>query len=157
MEPIKGGKLASVPKDAEKELGSVSPAAFALGFAASLEGVFTVLSGMSTEEQMEQNLALFGSLKVFESDDYKKAQALAEIIRKSLQIPCTACEYCVPECPKGIQIPKMFSMYNEKDYSEYGTLDKKASDCIKCGACEKMCPQHIEIRTYLEKIAKKNA
>lgn len=155
MEPIKGGKLANLPEKAKKEMGECSPAAFALTFAASLDGVFMVLSGMSDTKQLDENAKLFGSLKPFVKGDYEKAERMADIIRRSLQIPCTSCEYCVTECPKGIQIPKLFSMYNEKDYSEYGALDKKASDCVKCGACEKMCPQHIDIRTYLEKIAKK--
>ncbi len=156
MEPVKGGKLVNLPEKAKKELVGISPAAFALSFAASLDGVFLVLSGMSDITQLNENTKLFGDLKPFCKDDYEKAEKLAYIIRKSLQIPCTSCEYCVPKCPQEIQIPKLFSMYNEKDYSKYGAFDKKASDCIKCGACEKMCPQHIDIRSYLEKIARKN-
>lgn len=155
MEPIKGGKLANLPSGAVAEINGASPAAFALNFAASLDGVFMVLSGMSDIKQLDENVKLFGTLDTFGKNEYETAKKLAYIIRKSLQIPCTACEYCVPECPKKIQIPQMFSMYNEKDYSEYNALNSKASDCVKCGACEKMCPQHIEIRTYLEKIAKK--
>lgn len=155
MEPIKGGKLVNIPKEASEQMGALSPAAYALSFAANLEGVFTVLSGMSTEDQLDENLKLFSALPKFEKADYEKAQELALIIRKSQQIPCTACEYCVSECPIGIKIPDIFSMYNDGDYDGYDELDKKSSDCIKCGACEKMCPQHIEIRSYLEKIAKK--
>lgn len=157
MEPVKGGKLVNIPEAAQSEIGSLSPAAYALSFTASLEGVMTVLSGMSDEAQMKENIELFSSLKPFSSDELEKAQRVAAIVRKSLRIPCTSCEYCVSECPEKIEIPKLFSMYNEKDYSEYKALEKSASDCIKCGRCEKMCPQHIEIRSYLEKIAKRNA
>lgn len=156
MEPVKGGSLASIPDEAKSKIGALSPAAYALSFAASLDGVITVLSGMSSIEQMNENTELFSDFTPFGKEDFEKSREIAYIVKKSREIPCTSCEYCVSECPHGIHIPKLFAMYNDNDYSEYKALDKNASDCIKCGTCEKMCPQHIDIRTFLEKIAKKN-
>lgn len=155
MEPIKGGSLVNIPDNALQKLGSLSPVDFAFNFTASLEGVIFILSGMSNDEQMSKNISLFKNLKPFDKAQFDLSLEIAQIIRKSLEIPCTSCQYCVSVCKAKIEIPKIFQMHNKKDYTDYKALENNAADCLKCGECEKLCPQHIEIRNILEKIAKK--
>lgn len=167
MEPIKGGSLIRIPEAIEKRFKEADPAmdnaSWAIRFAASLPKVRMVLSGMSNLAQMEDNISYmkdFQSLSPAEMDMVLQA---GDEIRQTIAIPCTACEYCVPGCPKQICIPDYFKLYNErqqtlghgksKKYDELAQHHGKASDCIECGQCEGMCPQHLPIIEYLKKTA----
>ncbi len=167
MEPVKGGMLARLPERAAKFLegpGGGSAASYAIRFAAGFEGVFMVLSGMSDLAQMNDNLSF---MKDFRPLDEEEKEAVGKVVAELLKeeaIPCTACRYCVDGCPKKISIPDLFACYNQKKrhkdwnssvyYSNFTTGGRgKASACIKCGKCEKVCPQHLEIRKLLAGVA----
>ncbi len=170
MEPVKGGSLVKLPEDADKifrELGDASNASYAIRFAASFPKMAMVLSGMSDMAQMNDNI---NTMKDFEPINDAEREAIDKVcgIFKSLNlIPCTSCRYCIEEndCPKGILIPELFSALNAHEsfhnwntsyyYNSVltGNGRGKASDCIKCGKCEKVCPQHLEIRNLLTQVA----
>lgn len=167
MEPVKGGALASLPPKAEALLQELapgrSPAAWALRFAAGLEGVDMVLSGMSTMEQLEENIRTFDSLQPLSSQERNALAQAAELIRQATAIPCTSCRYCTDGCPQHICIPDYFQLYNDTRLGRLvpaGSFDKlardhgKPSDCIACRQCEEHCPQHLPIVQYLEQTAK---
>ena len=166
MEPIKGGMLAVPPVPVREVLQAANPdvscASWAVRYVASKEGILVVLSGMSNIAQMEDNLSYmknFQPLNEEEAATIAKAQAALEAIPS---IPCTGCRYCVAGCPMQINIPSIFSAMNHKliyDNDErakngYANATRgdsgKASSCIKCGACEAQCPQHLQIRDLLE-------
>ena len=168
MEPVKGGNLVNLPEQAKRifdELGSNSSASYAIRFAASCNGVFMTLSGMSNMEQVNDNLSY---MKDFAPLNERERQAIANVcaVFKAMNtIPCTACRYCVDGCPKKISIPDLFACMNTKNiyhdwnanyyYNQVHTkTGGKASDCIKCGKCEKACPQHLKIRELLQDVAK---
>lgn len=166
MEPVKGGKLANLPKEAENifsELSNFSPASYAIRYAASFDGVKMVLSGMSSFEQMKDNMTFMTNFEKLEEKDYKAIEKVVKILKDIDQVPCTFCEYCLEGCPKNIFIPKLIELYNshliypEADYShdyELATRSSgKAGDCIKCKKCKKICPQQIYITQVLEKIS----
>lgn len=170
MEPVKGGTLASLPPKAmerlEKYRPGLSPAGWALLFAASRKAVVTVLSGMSDRRQMEENLSVMENQPPLTADEEQALLQVAELLRAKIAVPCTACRYCVAGCPKHIAIPDYFSLYNNlcRFGSEqwgnvnayYGNLTQnhgKASDCVGCGACEAHCPQHLPIREHLRRVA----
>ena len=171
MEPVKGGTLAKLPQEAEDMLKAADPDAsipsWAIRFAASLENVYMVLSGMSNLEQLLDNTVYMQNLVPLTADEHQMMLKAAEIINKSITVPCTGCSYCTVNCPMNIPIPKYFSLYNsdlqeikEKGWTPQGgyydrlTLSfGKASDCLHCGQCEAMCPQHLPIRKYLEDVA----
>ncbi len=168
MEPVKGGGLASVPEDAEKLMRKIrpgdSPASWALRFAAGLEGVFMVLSGMNSLEQVKDNIKTFNDPTPLSPEEHTVLEKVTEIISRTTAVPCTACRYCVEGCPQDIQIPLRFSIYN--DTMQYGDINYptvhyqhavfchgKASDCIGCRKCESSCPQHLPVSGFMKDIA----
>ena len=171
MEPVKGGTLAKLPEEAEKLFRTYAPdrsiPSWAIRFAASLDNVFMVLSGMSSMEQMEDNTSYMQDFRPLNEEEQAIVRQTVDIINRSIAIPCTGCSYCTDGCPMKIAIPKYFSLYNldmqesrEKDWTSqggyYDNYEGKfglAGDCIKCGRCEKICPQHLPIRKYLEDVA----
>lgn len=167
MEPVRGGRLADLPEEAGKVLDSLnggSYASYALRYAASFDQVFMVLSGMSSIEQVRDNLATMKNFKKMNEEEFKAVAKVREILKTLDQIECTACQYCVAGCPKQIPIPDIFAIYNTKkiynDWTSTSNYKKctenkgKASDCIKCGKCEHACPQHLKIRDLLQEAAK---
>lgn len=162
MEPIKGGSLAGYSDDVEEVFKSydkdASIASWALRFVASEENVKVILSGMSTFEQVVDNLNCFNNFKVLNEEEKKIVEKAKELIKSKVKIGCTGCNYCMP-CPRGVKIPTNFRLWNTfgmyKNSSakwEYNNMQEaeRASNCIKCGACEKLCPQHLEIRKNLD-------
>ena len=168
MEPVKGGSLVNLPEEAKKVLDDLhggSPASYAIRFAAGFPGMMMVLSGMSNMEQMKDNLSYMRDFKPLNETELAAVNKVKEIFHKMNMIPCTACRYCVEGCPKQISIPDLFAIMNIKQlhhdwnadyyYEEVHTAPgRRASDCLKCGKCEKICPQHLPIRKLLEEVAK---
>ncbi|UYJ43632.1 MAG: aldo/keto reductase [Oscillospiraceae bacterium] len=168
MEPVKGGSLVNLPEEAKKVLDDLhggSPASYAIRFAAGFPGMMMVLSGMSDLEQMKDNLSYMRDFKPLNETELAAVNKVQEIFHKLNMIPCTACRYCVEGCPKQISIPDLFAIMNIKQlhhdwnadyyYEEVHTAPgRRASDCLKCGKCEKICPQHLPIRKLLEEVAK---
>ena len=166
MEPVKGGALVRLPEKAKEvfdKLNNGSYASYAIRYAASFDGVYKVLSGMSDLEQMKDNVSYMKDFKKITEEEQKAIDKVKEELEKLGGIPCTACRYCVAGCPKHILIPDLFSCYNAKEefndwnsfmYYRVTTTDSgKASDCIKCKQCERICPQHLPITELLEKVA----
>ncbi len=173
MEPVKGGSLVNLPSEADHILKGLNGgsnatksgnAALAIRFAASCKQVFMVLSGMSSLEQMQDNIGAMKDFEPLNAAEYAAIEKVCEIFKAQNLIPCTACRYCVDGCPKKILIPDLFADMNAKKqyhdwnsdyyYNQVHTQGHgKASDCIQCGKCEKACPQHLEIRTLLEQVA----
>ncbi|WP_418990667.1 aldo/keto reductase [Alistipes sp.] len=171
MEPVKGGALARVPEEVERLFRAVrpdlSPASWAVRYAASLDGVTMVLSGMSSMEQLADNTACmehFEPLDLRERDTVTRA---VELLNRAIAIPCTACRYCVAGCPQQIAIPEYFALYNadrqsvnnifsiqQAYYENYARSHGRASACIACRKCEKICPQHLPIVEYLREVAR---
>lgn len=155
MEPVRGGRLANVPEQAQALMTGGSPASYAIRFAAGWDNVMMVLSGMSNMEQMRDNLSYMTDFKPLNEAERETVARTCAMIQAQRRIPCTACEYCVAGCPAGINIPEVFACYNEKKRAEYKQLEAKASACVACGACEAVCPQRLEIRELLNKVATK--
>ena len=168
MEPVKGGLLADPPQSVAKVLRDAAPdknlPSWALRFAASLEGVITVLSGMSTLGQMEENLETMKHFAPLDPQELEVISKAREALAAVPSIPCTSCQYCMKGCPQGIPIPSVFSAMNtnliygnlERAKGNYGFAVRgkgKASDCVQCGQCESVCPQHISIIEELQKAA----
>lgn len=166
MEPVKGGKLANPPREVRKLFESYHPdmscASWAIRFAASLDGVITVLSGMSNLQQMQDNISFMKDFQPLNDEEQKIIQKAQKILGKSAAIACTSCHYCTSGCPKKIPIPEIFEAMNKKlstgqeqeAVEAYQEVIKpegvgKASDCIQCRQCENACPQHLEIVYYL--------
>lgn len=171
MEPVKGGMLATPPASVAEILKRAepdsSPASWALRFAANLDGVITVLSGMSDLAQMKDNLSRMKNFTRLTQEELSTLSRAQEALRKIPLIPCTKCNYCAKVCPKNIGISDTFSamntltFYGDKERAkrqEKSSVSEKgkaaATDCIKCGRCEQACPQHISIRKELDRAAK---
>ena len=166
MEPVKGGSLAALPAPAEKLLKEYAPdrsvASWAIQYAATLDGVTCVLSGMSNLNQLHDNLQTFKNLKPLSSEEKKLLDSVLAEMSKVANIPCTACKYCHSECPLEIDIAANFSLCNEVHRGSekwntsmtYRTIpeSRRASACIKCGACLAHCPQHIDIPKELDTV-----
>ena len=167
MEPVKGGSLVNLPDEASNalsELTSGSQASFALRYAASFPDVVMVLSGMGNMAMVEDNISTMGDFIPLSNKEMEATASLREIIRRVNQIQCTKCEYCVDGCPAGIKIPYVFAPFNEYLAAKITRREAKeklptdsglASECIKCGACEEICPQNLPIRDLLGQIAAK--
>lgn len=165
MEPVKGGSLADPPEEVKKLFKAYAPdmsyASWAIRFCASLDGVLTVLSGMSNIEQMADNISFMKDFKPLNEEEQKIIQEAQRILGKSSTIACTACRYCTEGCPVGIDIPGIFKAMNlqlgngqmeeaRKAYEEAAADGKRASDCIACGQCESACPQQLKVIDHLK-------
>lgn len=174
MEPVKGGNLVFLPADAQAvfdglraETGSdCTNAGYAIRYAAGFDGMEVILSGMSTPEQMRDNIKTMSDFAPLSEKEHEAVKAVAAVFDKMGAIPCTQCRYCIEEnqCPMDIRIPSAFRSYNSKllfnDEEEVDFYKKfvlkdhgKAGECIGCGMCESVCPQHLEIRELLKKVA----
>ncbi len=168
MEPVRGGMLASMAPEMEARFKAKRPdksvASWALRFVASLPGVMTVLSGMSNEEQILDNIHTFTDFEPVSEEELAIIDQVTEDILRIPQIGCTACKYCVPGCPMHISIPDVFRTINtlrrypedwrsKNFYSGLITRSGKASDCISCGQCESVCPQHLPIINLMSEAA----
>ena len=168
MEPLRGGRLAKLSEEQEKKLKELRTdeniPAWAFRFLQSIPGVTMVLSGMSSMEQLEENIKTFKERKPLNEEEKK---ALFEIVDEMLNkkvLPCTACRYCTSHCPKGLTIPHLLSLYNEHIFTGGGFIapmaisalpeDKRPSACIGCRSCEKVCPQQIKISEAMKDFAK---
>ena len=168
MEPVKGGALANPPEAVKKLFKAIHPdmsyASWAIRFVASLDGILTVLSGMSNVDQMKDNLSYMRNFQPLNEEEQKAIQEAQRILGHSSTIPCTACHYCTEGCPRQIAIPDIFAAVNKQlgngqmeealaAYKVAAPEGHRASDCIKCRQCEGACPQHLPITDYLAKTA----
>lgn len=169
MEPVKGGSLVNLPAEAKQvydSLGTNSYASYAIRYVAGFDQVAVVLSGMSSLEQMQDNINTMKDFRPLSADEMQAVEQVKAIFKSKNLIPCTSCHYCIEEnhCPKDILIPDVFaclnakSLFNDWNQKVYyrNVLTKghgKASECLKCGKCEKVCPQHLEIRKLLTQAA----
>ena len=171
MEPVKGGRLASLEPEFAAILKAANPdksqASFALRFVASLPGVMTILSGMSSEDQMKDNLNTFTN---FEPLNQTEKEAVDKVVQKMTDldlVECTSCRYCCDGCPSNINIPEIFKalntirLYPGDDFRPKNFYQKvtegagKASECINCGQCESVCPQHLAIPSLMDEVVQK--
>lgn len=168
MEPVRGGMLADLGDEINNEFKKVRPensvTSWALRYVGSLPGVMTILSGMSSEEQMDDNIATFTGFEPLSQDEMALIDRITEKILAIPQIGCTSCKYCCDGCPMNISIPDVFRTINtlrrypddwrsKNFYSGLIQRSGKASDCIACGQCEAVCPQHLSIIDLLKEAA----
>ncbi len=171
MEPVKGGLLADPPQSVKDILKKADPdasyASWAIRFAASLDGVLAVLSGMSNVEQMKDNLSYMKDFKPLREEEQSVIAKAREVIEAIPIVHCTGCDYCAKVCPKNVGISGTFKCLNiiklygnveralhEEEFNVINSGKKRANECIKCGACEAACPQHIRIREMLDEAAR---
>ena len=159
MEPLRGGKLASLAPEDEAKLKALRPdegiPAWAFRYLQSIPSVVVTLSGMSNMEQMKDNIATFEMDKPLNETELETLHAIAQGMVKKIVLPCTACHYCTSHCPQGLDIPNLISLYNEHCFTQGGFIapmalsaipaDKQPSACIGCRSCEAVCPQGIKI------------
>ena len=166
MEPVKGGSLAAFAEDITGRFRALDPeasaASYALRWVGSLPNVKVILSGMSTMGQVEDNLKTFSTFRPLSDEEANTIDEIVALIRSRVQNGCTACRYCMP-CPAGVDIPGNFRVWNTYHmYQNYNMVknnwenglgdEKQAKNCVKCGKCEKACPQKLHIREDLEKV-----
>lgn len=166
MEPVKGGSLAVFAEDITAKLKELepeaSPASFALRWVGSLSGVKVILSGMSSMEQVEDNLRTFAAFKPLSEQEQETIRQVREILRSRVQNGCTGCRYCMP-CPAGVDIPGCFATWNTYHmYQNYNSVrwnwevvlgdEHQPKNCVQCGKCEAQCPQKIAIREDLKRV-----
>jgi predicted aldo/keto reductase-like oxidoreductase len=169
MEPVKGGALANVPEEVKdvfaKYDNGMSIASYAVRFCAELENVMVILSGMSNFEQVVDNISYMDDPKPLTDEENMVIQTVVGIMNKKDLIQCTKCNYCIDGCPQNIDIPKYFALRNQvqlanganidfarEDYETLKTNGGSPTDCVKCYACESVCPQHLTITKYLKDI-----
>ncbi len=166
MEPLRGGKLCNLSDELQKEIKQIrsdeTVTSMAFRFLESIEGVNVILSGMSNLDQMKDNIETFKVSHPLNKEEFEQVLKLSDQMKNN--IPCTACKYCLKECPMGLDIPMLIETYNELEYQalvnsimriEILPLDKQPSACLACGKCQKICPQNIEIPKVLEKLSNK--
>ncbi len=168
MEPVKGGTLAKLPEQANSLFQSFypapapSPASLAIRYAASLPEVEIVLSGMSSLEQLDDNTSYMQEFKPLTEAERNLVDEITSILNQTIKVPCTSCRYCLEECPISVNIPDYFGLLNlhavtgqktNMYYQRFSMNHARASECLKCGKCEHICPQHIPIRSFLEEFA----
>lgn len=164
MEPVKGGTLVKVPETVESKFKEIEPnmsnASWAIRFAASLDNVYMVLSGMSNLDQVRDNISSMQEFKPLNDRELKMCLNAGELIKNLDYIPCTGCNYCTVNCPMSIDIPKYFTLFNDNRkgvdnrrlYLDEVINNPGPADCLECGECEKLCPQHLHIRKYLKRV-----
>ena len=159
MEPVKGGSLVNLPPQAQQvfdALGGGSNASYAIRYAAGFPGIRAVLSGMSTLEQTEENVAFMKEFQPLSEQEQAAVEQVRSILRECSLIPCTGCRYCTEVCPMGIPVPDLFACFNDKRRG--GAADTallgggKPADCLGCGKCEEICPQKLKIRELLQSV-----
>ncbi len=169
MEPLKGGALADPIPAVKKIFAEADPSlplvSWGIRFSAGLEGVITVLSGMSTLAQMEENLSFMKDFRPLDEREQAVIRKAQIALDENRDIPCTGCRYCVDGCPMGIPIPDIFTVANRqrnnegfrqvREYNIATTGKGRASDCVACGQCEGACPQHLKIIEYLKQCAER--
>ncbi len=167
MEPVRGGRLAQLTEEAEAILRDIQPqwstASWALRFVATHPQVQVILSGMSNLEQLEDNLATFSGPCGLNAREMTALNRACEKFRSQIYVPCTACRYCTPECPMGINIPEFLNIYNDYKVNGPWALHRlpgvesqgKPTDCVACGACTGHCPQNIKIPEIMAELAEK--
>ncbi len=169
MEPLRGGKLASLPPEHASALKALRPdeeiPAWAFRFLQSIPSVTMILSGMSSQEQLEKNLATFAEDRELNEEEMQTLLDIAEKMLSRGTVPCTACHYCVSHCPMGLDIPHLLSLYNEHAYTGGGFIapmalsalpdDKQPQACLQCRSCEQVCPQQIKISEVLADFSQK--
>lgn len=167
MEPARGGRLAELPKRGEDVLKAANPdkstVSWAYRFCYNLPNVVSVLSGMSTLDQVKENVREWKANAPFTDEESKVLAQAIEALESVGTIPCTNCRYCVKDCPAGVKIPEIMSLLNLEKMTEnrefaksqyaWQTRDGRASQCTQCGSCEDMCPQSINIIDLLEDAA----
>ena len=168
MEPLRGGKLASLQAENEAKLKALRPQegipAWAFRFLQTIPEVTMILSGMSNREQVEDNLHTFAEDKPLNQEEMDALLSIADNMVKN-SVPCTACHYCVSHCPKGLDIPKLISLYNEHSFTGGGFIapmvlrtlaeDKRPDSCIGCRSCEAVCPQQIKVSEIMADFAER--
>jgi predicted aldo/keto reductase-like oxidoreductase len=168
MEPVRGGKLASIAPNLEAKLSALRPdervPGWAFRFLQSVDGVFTTLSGMSNFEQLKENIKTYEEAKPLNQTEWDTLQDVAQEMLGRMT-PCTSCKYCIEYCPQGLNIPDLLRLYNEHAFTGGGFIapmklnslpeDKRPSACLQCRACEAVCPQNIRISEVFEDFTKR--
>lgn len=169
MEPLRGGRLVNLKDEHVKKIKEARPgctaAEWAFRFLQATPGVTMVLSGMSSPQQMEDNIKTFETSAPLNDEEMKLTFEIAGDMLTKKILPCTACHYCTSHCPQGLDIPWLISLYNEHSYTEGGFIapmamqslaeDKRPSACIGCRSCEAVCPQTIKISEAMADFAKR--